>query len=142
MIIRKADAYWEGNLAKGRGKMNGQSGKFSVEFTTGTRFGEDPGSNPDELLGAAYAGCFSMALANMLDGAGFKPKRIDTSAKVFMDKETDGYRIQKIELTTKGEVAGIDAESFDKYAQKTKDTCPISKAITGVDKKVISQLIK
>ena len=140
MPLRKANAHWEGTLFEGKGKMQTESGKFESEFTAGARFKEEPGTNPEELLGAAYAGCFSMALANILDQAGFTPKRIQTSAKVRLDKVDDGFKIKSIELDTEADVPDIDEGEFKKHAEKAKDTCPVSQALTGVEKSVTSRL--
>ena len=140
MPIRKANASWEGNLNSGTGHMRVGSGKFDSDFSAGTRFGEEPGTNPDELLGAAYAGCFSMALSNMLDQAGYKPKRIETSAKVHLEKIDDGFAIKRIELDTTGEVPDIDENEFQKHVENAKENCPVSQALTGVEKTVTSTL--
>ena len=140
MPISKAGAYWEGDLKSGRGNMNVASGKFDSDFSAGARFEGKPGTNPEELIGAAYAGCFSMALSNMLDQAGHTPKRIQTSAKVHMEKDADGFSITLIELETQGKVPGISEEAFREHANEAKDNCPVSKALTGVEKQITATL--
>ena len=142
MPIRNANAVWEGALKDGKGKMHAGSGKFDIEFTFGTRFGEDPGTNPEELIGAAYAGCFSMALSGILDKAGYKSRRIRKTAKVHLEKIGDGYRITAIDLDTQGEVPGIEASTFAKHAEEARDSCPVSQALTGIKKSVKSSLVK
>jgi osmotically inducible protein OsmC len=130
MSISKASARWENSLKDGRGVMK-PANAGEVPFTLGTRFQGERGSNPEEMIGAALAGCFSMALAAALGRAGAAPERIETSADVHLDKDGDAFKIAKIELTTTAKVAGVDAAKFDGIAQETKKTCPVSKALTG-----------
>ena len=132
MPTRKAEAEWRGNLQQGRGWMRLGSGAFEGKYSVGTRFGEDPGTNPEELIGAAHAGCFSMAFAGELGKAGFNPDRIHTTEKVHINKEGDGWQIDKVELHTEAEVPGIDDATFQKIANDAKKGCPVSKALAAV----------
>ena len=132
MPTRKADATWEGDLRKGKGSMKLGSGAFEGPFSFGTRFGDTPGTNPEELLGAAHAGCFSMALSAGLGAAGYTPTRIETHAKVHVEQVEGGFGITKIELTTEAEVPGIDEKTFQEQAEATKKNCPVSKALASV----------
>ena len=132
MPIRKASAEWKGDLKSGKGTLNTEtkvlnntSYDFSSRFETGST------TNPEELVGAAHAGCYSMALANSLSKDGFKVNSIITDAKVHLEKTDAGFTITKIELDTVGEVEGIDNEKFQKYAEQTKTSCPVSRALTG-----------
>lgn len=131
MPIRKAEAQWTGNLQNGRGRMKLGSGAFEADFSAGTRMGDEPGTNPEELIGAAHAGCFSMALAASLAAAGHKPGNIHTTAVVHLDKVADGYRITQIRLQTRAQVPDIEKEVFLSIADKAKSTCPVSVALAG-----------
>ena len=133
MAVRKANAVWEGNLKEGKGKMKVGSGVFEVPFSFGTRFAEEKGTNPEELIGASHAGCFSMAFSNILDGAGFTPTKVETEADVLFEKTDAGFRITKITLKTKGVVPGIDKNKFLELAEAAKVGCPISNALKSVD---------
>ena len=130
MPISKASARWEGSLKEGRGTMK-PANAGEASFGLGSRFEGQKGSNPEELIGAALAGCFSMALSASLGKAGLTPKSIDTEAQVHLDREGDGFKISKIELTTKASIPGIDAAKFESIAQETKKGCPVSKALAG-----------
>jgi osmotically inducible protein OsmC len=131
MPIRKANAVWEGDLMKGAGTMALESGAFEGKYSVGSRFAADPGTNPEELIGAAHAGCFSMAFSAGLGMAGFTPNSIKTEAKVHIDKVGDGWTITKIELNTLADIPGIDEAAFQKLAKEAKDGCPVSRALTG-----------
>ena len=108
-----------------------RSGAYEGTYSFGTRFGEEPGSNPEELIGAAHAGCFSMALSAGLSKDGHPPRSIETSAKVHIDKDDAGFTITRIELQTVGDVPGIDAAAFQRAAEDAKKGCPVSRALTG-----------
>ena len=140
MAIRKATAVWEGNLKSGKGKMKLGSGAFEGSYSFATRFGEEPGTNPEELIGAAHAGCFSMALSHMLDGAGFKPNKVETTAEVKLEQLSEGFKITQITLNTKASIDGIDGKQFLEYAVKAKENCPVSQALKGVEIKLVAQL--
>ncbi len=143
MRVRTATATWEGTLQSGSGTTAAGSGAFSVRFTAGTRFGEEPGTNPEELIGAAYAGCYSMALAAVLGRAGFQPERITTTARVRIQQVDGGFAIDRIELETEGKVPGIDEEQFKEFAEQAKRTCPVGRALGGVEEIVVrAQLVQ
>ncbi|MCW8818434.1 MAG: OsmC family protein [Ignavibacteriaceae bacterium] len=132
MPIRKANAQWKGDLKSGNGTLNTETKLLNETlYDAGSRFESGKTTNPEELIGAAHAGCYSMALANALSKDGFKVNSIDTEAKVHLEKLESGFTITKIELDTVGEVAGIDKDKFQKYAEQTKTGCPVSKALTG-----------
>lgn len=128
MGISKASARWDGNLRDGRGSMKPAHGP-DLPFSVSTRFAGQAGSNPEELIGAALAGCFSMALTAALDKAGVKPRMVNTTADVHLDKEGEGFKISKIELTSSASVPEMDAAKFQALADETKRTCPVSKAL-------------
>ncbi len=131
MPTRHAEATWTGNLKSGNGNYKGQSGALSGSYNFNTRFGDAPGTNPEELIGAAHAACFSMALAAGLGGAGHKPTRVHTTADVTIDKVGDGFKITKIKLTCEGRVPGIDQAKFLEIANKAKTGCPVSQALAA-----------
>ncbi len=129
---RKGSAIWEGTLREGRGQVSSDSGALSgVPYTFGMRFESDRGTNPEELIAAAHAGCFSMALSGGLQKAGFDPKRIDTEAVVTLEKGDDGFSITAVHLTTRAEVPGADREGFAKAAADAKKGCPVSKVLNA-----------
>ncbi|AOY58229.1 MULTISPECIES: OsmC family protein [Desulfococcus] len=131
MPKRSAQARWEGTLQQGKGTIALGSGAFEGSYSFATRFGDAPGTNPEELIGAAHAGCFSMALSMLLEKAGHPPKEIRTQAEVTIDKVGDGFKITRIDLTTQAEVPGITAEAFQKQAEAAKEGCPVSQALAG-----------
>jgi protein-L-isoaspartate(D-aspartate) O-methyltransferase len=131
MSTRTARAEWQGNLREGHGTIAVGSGSFSGVYGFQSRFEEAPGTNPEELIGAAHAGCFSMALAAGLTKAGHPPLRVTTTARVHLDKVSDGFEITRIELETEAEVPGIDAAEFQRQADGAKSGCPVSKALKG-----------
>jgi lipoyl-dependent peroxiredoxin len=133
MPVRKANAVWEGDLKGGNGKISLGSGAFEGRYSFGSRFEEAGGTNPEELIGAAEAGCFSMALSAALGRAGHSPKRVATSAKVHLDKVGEGLSITKIELNCEGEVPGLDDATFQDFATKAKETCIVSRALGAVE---------
>ncbi len=141
MAVRHAQAVWKGNLREGNGSMKLGSDAFEGAFSFGTRFEETSGTNPEELIGAALAGCFSMALSANLDRAGFTASTIQTAAKVHLDRTDAGFRITTIELTTEASVPGIDAAAFQQQAEATKTGCPVSNALTGVEIKLDARLV-
>ncbi len=133
MAVRTADAQWSGSLKDGAGSMELGSGAFKGPFSFKSRMEEGTGTNPEELIGAAHAGCFSMQFSAMLEHAGFTPDKIHTAAKVFFGPDGGGFSITKIELTTDGQVPGIDAAQFEELAQAAKTACPVSKALAGTE---------
>ena len=133
MPVRKAEAVWEGNLKEGKGIMKFGSGAYEGAYSFASRFGDGKGTNPEELIGAAHAGCFSMALSLFLETAGFTPERIRTTAKVHIDKVGEGFKSTAIDLETEVRVPGIDEKEFLKQAEATKKGCPVSQALAGVE---------
>ena len=131
MGISKGSAQWEGSLKEGRGNMKPAHGSESP-FSVASRFETAPSSNPEELIGAALAGCFSMALTGSLEKAGFKPQHIRTSADVKLEKQGEGFAITEIALTTNAKVDGVDAEKFRAIAEETKKNCPVGKALASI----------
>ena len=129
MPTRKATAKWDGTLTEGNGTMRMASGSYEGPYTFQSRFEEGEGTNPEELIAAAHAGCFSMALSHQLAQAGHPPKRVHTTAKVQFEKQTEGFAITRIELRTEAQVPGIDNAAFQKAAQGAKEGCPVSKAL-------------
>ena len=142
MPVRTAEARWEGNLKNGKGRVKLGSGVFEGSYSFGSRFEKAPGTNPEELIGAAHAGCFSMALSMILGLAGFTPDSIHTTARVTIDKVGDGFKITTIELETEGKVPGIDEKTFKEKAEAAKIGCPVSMALTGVEITLKSRLVK
>ena len=141
MIQKKADAVWKGNLKEGEGKFSLESGIVKeASYSFATRFGESKGSNPEELIAAAHASCFSMALANALSSDGFKVKKIHTSDKVLLEKSSDGFTITRIEVNVDADVERMDVATFQKHVDEVKKNCPVAKALKGVDFKVKAQL--
>lgn len=132
MPIRNAEAIWEGNLKQGKGDMKVGSGAFAVPYSFSTRFEEEPGTNPEELIGAAHAGCFSMFLSSVLTSAGFPPERIHTTAKVHLETVDDAPWITKIHLTCQANVPGVDEKTFAEKVEASKKGCPVSKALASV----------
>jgi osmotically inducible protein OsmC len=133
MPTRKATAQWEGGLQGGKGTFKGESGQVGASYSFGTRFGEQKGSNPEELLAAAEAACFSMALALGLEQAGTPAAKIETEAACTVEKQGAGFRITTMKLVVRGTVPGIDQAKFDQMAQTTKANCPVSVALAGVE---------
>jgi osmotically inducible protein OsmC len=132
MPVRKASAEWTGNLREGKGSMKVASGAFEGPYSFGTRFEEVPGTNPEELIGAAHAGCFSMAFSGDLGRAGFTPDFVRTTATVHIDRGESGFSITKIELNMEAKVPGIDAAKFQEIAAGAKKNCPVSRALAAV----------
>lgn len=141
MIVRKAQAVWDGNLQQGTGRLTTGSGAFDLRYGFGTRFGDEPGTNPEELIGAAHAGCFSMALSGALGRAGATPTRIQTRAEVSMDKTDAGFRIQKVKLFTEVQASGIDEAKFQEVAEGAKKGCPISNVLAAVPIELEAKLL-
>lgn len=133
MKVREAEAEWNGNLVDGNGKMKLGSGAFEGKYSFASRFEEGSGTNPEELIGAAHAGCFSMALSNILEEEGYSPERIETNAKVSLDEVEGDYAITGIELITEGSVPDITERDFREKAELAKDNCPVSVALAGTD---------
>ena len=139
MAIRTSSAEWKGTLKEGAGTMKLASGAYEGPYTYASRFESGKGTNPEELIGAAHAGCFSMFLSALLTGAGFKPARIATTATVHLDA---GPTITLIELRTQAEVPGLTEEELQKHAEAAKKGCPVSKALTGPEIRMEAVLVK
>jgi lipoyl-dependent peroxiredoxin len=132
MAVRTASAQWDGALQSGEGRMRLGGGAYEGPYSFQSRFEDGAGTNPEELIAAAHAGCFSMALAGELGRAGHEPKRISTTAKVNLVKREEGFTITRIELETEGEVPGIDVAEFEAKAEAAKAGCPVSRALRSV----------
>ncbi len=141
MPIRTAEAAWEGPVPQGSGTVRVESGAVDSADSFGSRFETAAGTNPEELLGAAHAGCFTMALALALTQAGHPPTRIHTTAQVSIDKAPDGFGIPAVELRTEGEVPGIDSVQFHQHAEQAKAGCPVSKALAGTEIRLDAKLL-
>jgi osmotically inducible protein OsmC len=142
-IKRRAEAVWKGGGKEGRGTLNAQSGALvNVPYSAGMRFGEEKGTNPEELLAAAHAGCFNMALAFGLSGAGHQPEELSTTAVVSIEQEGGGYTIKTVALTLKGRVPGISEDEFRKAAEDAKAGCPVSKLFKGAEITLDAQLTR
>jgi osmotically inducible protein OsmC len=129
---RTADAHWDGSIREGKGSIRLGSGAFEGPYSFTSRFEDGPGTNPEELLGAAHAGCFTMALTLALSRAGTPPETLDTNATVQIDRDGAGFTITRIELVTRARVPGIERDAFDQAAQAAKAACPLSKALASV----------
>lgn len=145
MAVSTAEAVWEGGLKDGTGNMKVGSGAFDTAYSFRTRF-EDAqgaaGTNPEELIGAAHAGCFSMALSAGLGKAGFTPTRIRTSAKVHLEKVGESFKITRVQLTTEAAVPSIDEATFKQRADDAKKGCPVSQALSGTEIELDAKLVK
>jgi osmotically inducible protein OsmC len=140
MPVRESQAVWEGDLKQGKGKMKLGGGAYEGPYSFTSRFENGKGTNPEELLAAAHAGCFSMAFAAALSKAGHPPKRIQTTAKVHLEKFGEGFQIPTIELKTEAGVEGVDDETFQRIAETAKQTCPVSKLFGSAEIKLEAKL--
>lgn len=132
MAVRNAEAVWQGSLKEGQGQVKLGSGAFEGAYSFNSRFENGTGINPEELIGAAHAGCFTMALSAGLGKAGITPTRLHTTAKVHLGMGEGGPSITQIDLEVEGEVPGIDAATFTEHAETAKKGCPVSRALAGV----------
>ncbi len=131
MPVRSSTAIWEGNLKNGRGRMKLGSGAFEGGYSFASRFEQGAGTNPEELIAAAHAGCFSMALSMILETKGYIAERITTEARVHIDKMGSGFKITTVELVTEAKVPGIDEKVLRDAAEEAKKGCPVSMALSG-----------
>jgi len=138
MAIRKAEAVWTGTLKEGKGTMRVGSGAFESPYTWAMRFQDEPGTNPEELVGAAHAGCYSMFLSTLLTNAGYTPTRIHTTAAVHLG---EGPTITLIELKTEAQVSNLAGAAFMEMANEAKAKCPVSKALAAVEIKLNAKLV-
>jgi osmotically inducible protein OsmC len=133
MPARTADAEWRGTLTEGSGRVRVASGTLDTPYDFRSRFADGTSTNPEELIGAAHAGCFSMALSNILTKAGTVPDWIRTKATVHLEKQGDAFAISRIDLATEASVPGLDEAAFKGHAETAKTNCPVSKALQAVE---------
>jgi osmotically inducible protein OsmC len=142
MPTRTAQARWEGSLQEGNGTMRMATGAYEGPYSFQSRFEEGEGTNPEELIGAAHAGCFSMALSGDLGRAGYQPESVETTANVHIDKTDEGFAISRIELDTKARVPGIDRDEFQRQAEAAKEGCPVSQALAATEITLRAELLE
>jgi osmotically inducible protein OsmC len=133
MPVRTAEAEWKGDLPKGNGTMAFGSGAFEGAYSFSSRFEEGEGTNPEELIAAAHAGCFSMFLANVLSQAGHEPTSVRSTARISLDPENGGFSITRSDLSTEVSVEGLDDGEFQKHAEEAKQGCPVSRALGAIE---------
>lgn len=141
MPVRTAEAVWEGDLKDGKGRLSLGSGAFEGQYSFTSRFEEGTGTNPEELIGAAHAGCFSMALSAALAREGHTPTRVQTTARVHLEKVGDANSITRSELVCEGEVPGIDEATFLEFAENAKKSCIVSRALGAIDITLEAKLV-
>ncbi len=141
MPQRNAQAQWTGKLQNGNGTITLGSGAFQGQYSFSSRFEQGRGTNPEELIAAAHAACFSMALAHELEQAGFTPSKIATSAKVSIEKSDSGFKIPGVNLETEADVPDIDQQTFHKHAESAKKNCPVSKALSALQINLSAKLV-
>jgi lipoyl-dependent peroxiredoxin len=141
MAVRTAEAVWNGNLREGKGTVKLGSGAYEGAYSFSSRFESGTGTNPEELIAAAHAGCFSMALSAGLGKANITPTRIHTTATVHLEKVGEGFGITRIELNTEAQIPGIDDATFQKTAAEAKAGCPVSKALAGAQISLKAKLV-
>jgi osmotically inducible protein OsmC len=132
MPKRSAEAVWNGGLKDGNGTMKMQSGAYEGQYSFSSRFENGTGTNPEELIAAAHAGCYSMALSAALGGDGYDPNSVETKAEVKLEKKDDGFAITGITLHTVADIPDIDEDTFMEFANGAKENCPVSKALASV----------
>ncbi|MGH9918445.1 MAG: OsmC family protein [Nitrososphaerales archaeon] len=140
MPERTAAAAWEGSVKEGHGTISLGSGLLEAPYSFGSRFETEAGTNPEELVGAAAAGCFTMALSLALSELGHPPTRINTTARVSVAKTADGFRIPYVEMRTDAKVPGVDAEVFARETEQAKVNCPVSRALAGTEIRLEARL--
>jgi osmotically inducible protein OsmC len=133
MPKRVGEARWDGSLQEGQGVLRVASGAYEGPYSFQSRFEEGDGTNPEELIAGAHAGCFSMNLSGTLGAAGYEPESVETTATVHLDRSDAGFSITRIELDTRAQVAGIGDDEFQQLAREAERTCPVSRALAGVD---------
>jgi lipoyl-dependent peroxiredoxin len=141
MPVRSGEAVWKGDLRGGTGSVKLGSGAYEGQYSFSSRFENGTGTNPEELIAAAHAACFSMALSGRLAGAGHTPERVHTTASVHIEKVGEGFGITKIDLVTEAKVPGLDAPAFQAHAEAAKAGCPVSKALAAVPISLAAKLI-
>jgi lipoyl-dependent peroxiredoxin len=140
MAVRSAQATWKGNLKEGQGRVSFEGGAFEGQYSFSSRFESGKGTNPEEMIAAAHASCYSMALSHALSQAGHEPKQVQTTAKVHLEKKDTGFAIPTIELQTVGDVPGIEEDAFQRIADEAKRNCPVSKVLAGADIRLVAKL--
>ena len=141
MPVRNANATWNGSLKEGQGNVKLGSGAFEGKYSFTSRFESGAGTNPEELLGAAHAACYSMALSAGLGKVGFNPQTVHTTAEVSIEKVGEGFKITRIRLRSEAKVPGIDARKFKEIADQTKSGCPVSQALSATPIELEAKLI-
>jgi osmotically inducible protein OsmC len=141
MPTRNASAKWEGDLAKGHGSIRLGSGAFEGQYSFSSRFENGTGTNPEELIAAAHAGCFTMAFSNGLSQAGHVPTKVETTAKVHLEKTAAGFGIPRIDLITEAVVPGLDEAKFHELAEAAKKNCPVSKLLAAAEITLDAKLV-
>jgi osmotically inducible protein OsmC len=142
MPTRNASAKWEGDLRSGKGTMKLGSGAYEGQYSFSSRFENGTGTNPEELIAAAHAGCFTMAFSNGLSQAGHVPTKVETTAKVHLEKTEAGFGIPRIDLVTEAVVPGLDDAKFQELAQTAKKNCPVSKLLAAAEITLDAKLVK
>ena len=142
MPVRSSNAAWEGGLKGGKGTVALGSGAFQGAYSFGSRFEDGTGTNPEELIAAAHAGCFSMALAAGLERAGHSPKKVATTARVHLEKQNAGVAITAIDLDCEAEVPGLGSEDFQNHARQAKEGCAVSRALAAVEIRLEARLLR
>jgi lipoyl-dependent peroxiredoxin len=142
MAARTSEAEWKGSLREGKGTVKLGSGAYEGQYSFSSRFENGTGTNPEELIAAAHAGCFSMALSAGLGKGGHTPTSIHTTATVHLEKVGEGFGITRIELNTEGQVPGIDEATFEKFAEDAKKGCPVSKVLAGAEISLKAKLVQ
>jgi lipoyl-dependent peroxiredoxin len=142
MLVRRGSAEWKGNLKEGGGTLSAESGAAKGPYSFSSRFESGTGTNPEELVAAAHAGCFSMALSNQLATAGFTPTSVRTEAAVNMELVDGGFQVTSIDLRTEADVPAIEEEAFQDVAEKARTGCPMSKLLSAVEIRLDARLIR
>ena len=141
MPVRSSEAQWDGTLQEGKGTMRFGGGAWEGQYSFSSRFEEGAGTNPEELIAAAHAGCFSMAFAGALGRNGHNPNSVRTTANVHLEKTDEGFRVRRIDLETEADVPGIDEAKFQEVAQTAKATCPISVLLAAAEINLTAKLV-
>lgn len=140
-MVRTSKAQWNGSLKDGKGTVALGSGAYDGQYSFSSRFESGTGTNPEELIAAAHAGCFSMAFSAGLGKAGFTPTRVSTEARVHLEKVGEGFGITKIDLVTEAEVPGLEEAQFQELAEGAKKGCPVSRALSAVEITLSAKLV-
>jgi osmotically inducible protein OsmC len=139
-IVRSASVHWDGDISRGKGEITTESGFVKAGYSFGTRFSGDPGTNPEELLAASHAACFSMAMSLALTREGHPPESVDTTARVHLRRENQGFDVPTIELSTTVKAAGLEEDEFQRLAKGAKENCPISRALRATEIVLVAKL--